>query len=169
MDYLPPGNEFLPQGYAIRSILPPPNHGHPSVEHTPLAKHPQWIPLSSYDQVESLPSPAVQEYGNFTVSYRNSPGDGQLSQSLNPDPNETVAPPQQLPTSGGINSTSDDIMLLMTPPPSRRKRKARTLRDDDWEPVKARVIELHIIQNVSLPKVKQIVEEEFKSIEFRAT
>jgi hypothetical protein len=42
-----------------------------------------------------------------------------------------------------------------------RKRKAPTLRDVDWEPVKRRIIELHITQNISLPDVKERVKKEF--------
>ncbi|PVH70226.1 hypothetical protein DL98DRAFT_388852, partial [Cadophora sp. DSE1049] len=55
------------------------------------------------------------------------------------------------------------------PLPRSRKRKAQTLRDEDWEPVKRRVIELHITQNIPLPEVKIRVEEEFKSSGFTAT
>jgi hypothetical protein len=43
------------------------------------------------------------------------------------------------------------------------------LHIDDWEPVKARVIKLHVVQKLPLPDVMQIVEEEFKSINFTAT
>lgn len=50
-----------------------------------------------------------------------------------------------------------------------RKRKAPTLREADWEPVKTRVIELHIQEGLSLPEVKNIIEEEYELIEFRAT
>ena len=42
-----------------------------------------------------------------------------------------------------------------------RKRKAPTLKADAWEPYKARVIELHINQAMPLPKVKEIIENEF--------
>jgi hypothetical protein len=41
-----------------------------------------------------------------------------------------------------------------------RKRKAPTLRLQDWEPHKTRIIELHIEQDLPLPKVKAILEEE---------
>jgi len=50
-----------------------------------------------------------------------------------------------------------------------RKRKAPTLRDEDWEPVKRRVIQLHIDKNIPLPEVKKQVEKEFKSTGFTAT
>lgn len=42
-----------------------------------------------------------------------------------------------------------------------RKRKAPTLRAIDWEPVKCRIIELHITQNISLPDVQEQVKKEF--------
>ena len=42
-----------------------------------------------------------------------------------------------------------------------RKRKAPTLRASDWEPVKCRIIELHIARNISLPDVKEHIKKEF--------
>ncbi|KAJ9636760.1 hypothetical protein H2199_007754 [Coniosporium tulheliwenetii] len=49
----------------------------------------------------------------------------------------------------------------MGPPTNPRKRKAPTLRAEDWEPYKARIIELHIEQNRPLPEVKDTIEREF--------
>ncbi|KAL1613665.1 hypothetical protein SLS56_012249 [Neofusicoccum ribis] len=49
----------------------------------------------------------------------------------------------------------------MGPPDRPRKRKAPTLRADDWEPYKKRILDLHITQNLPLPKVRQIIEEEY--------
>ncbi|KAF2686799.1 hypothetical protein K458DRAFT_297931 [Lentithecium fluviatile CBS 122367] len=51
--------------------------------------------------------------------------------------------------------------IPMGPPTRPRKRKAPTLRADAWEPFKARIIELHITQNLPLRKVKEIIKEEF--------
>jgi hypothetical protein len=48
----------------------------------------------------------------------------------------------------------------MGPPAKPRKPKAPTLRAEAWEPFKARIIELHITKDLSLPKVKEIIEEE---------
>ncbi|KAF2820930.1 TPR-like protein [Ophiobolus disseminans] len=48
----------------------------------------------------------------------------------------------------------------MGPPDRPRKRKAATLRADDWEPYKKRILDLHIEQKKSLPEVRQIVEKE---------
>ena len=72
----------------------------------------------------------------------------------------------KLPIADRTNSVP---LQQMAPPPKPRKQKAPTLRRDKWEPVKARVIELHISQNLPLPEVKKIVEEEFKSSGFTAT
>ncbi|KAH7406458.1 hypothetical protein DE146DRAFT_647548 [Phaeosphaeria sp. MPI-PUGE-AT-0046c] len=49
----------------------------------------------------------------------------------------------------------------MGPPTQSRKRKAPTLREDDWEPCKARILDLHTTQKLSLSKVKQIIEDEY--------
>jgi hypothetical protein len=73
-----------------------------------------------------------------------------------------------LTTSNGHHSDGVSVQS-MGPPPKSRKRKAPTLRDDDWEPVRARVIELHVTQNLPLPEVKKIVEDELKALGFTAT
>ncbi|UZP36506.1 hypothetical protein NXS19_004322 [Fusarium pseudograminearum] len=52
----------------------------------------------------------------------------------------------------------------MGPPPKSRKKKAPTLRAKDWEPYKARILELHDEQNLPLPRVKTMIEEEFEFI-----
>jgi hypothetical protein len=96
----------------------------------------------------------MQAYGNTTALYSNGFAARQTSLSLNPNPNDTVAQSQQLPNS------SDAAVRLMAPPPNPRKQKAPTLRVDDWKPVKARVIELHITQKLPLPEVKKIVERD---------
>ena len=48
----------------------------------------------------------------------------------------------------------------MSPPAVPRKRKAPTLKAADWEPYKARIIELHIDHNRPLPEVKDTIEKE---------
>ncbi|KAK3941755.1 hypothetical protein QBC46DRAFT_352996 [Diplogelasinospora grovesii] len=71
----------------------------------------------------------------------------------------------------GVSGASDSPM----PPPPRpqpsqttkpRKPKSRTLREKDWEPVKARIIELHISQDQTLPSVMDQIKQEF---DFEAT
>jgi hypothetical protein len=59
-------------------------------------------------------------------------------------------------------NTKTHLTLIgsMDPPAISRKRKAPTLRASDWEPYKARIVELHIVQNLSIPNVRSIIEEE---------
>ncbi|KAF5669928.1 kinesin light chain 2 [Fusarium denticulatum] len=47
------------------------------------------------------------------------------------------------------------------PPRKSRKKKAPTLRDEDFEPFKNRILELYETQKLSLQKVKTVIEEEF--------
>jgi hypothetical protein len=49
----------------------------------------------------------------------------------------------------------------MRPPDRPRKRKAATLRADDWEPHKKRILDLHIEQKRPLPEVRQTIEKEY--------
>lgn len=49
----------------------------------------------------------------------------------------------------------------MGPPDRPRKRKAATLRADDWEPYKKRILDLHIEQKMPLRKVKELIEEKY--------
>ena len=49
----------------------------------------------------------------------------------------------------------------MGPPARPRKCKAATLRAGDWEPYKERILDLHVAQNLPLPKVKQMIEAEY--------
>jgi hypothetical protein len=59
------------------------------------------------------------------------------------------------------NSAQNSSAPSMGPPSRPRKRKAPTLRADDWEPYKARVVELYVNQGLALKKVKEKIEEEF--------
>ncbi|ORY12441.1 hypothetical protein BCR34DRAFT_482643 [Clohesyomyces aquaticus] len=49
----------------------------------------------------------------------------------------------------------------MGPPPKTRKRKAPTLRAHDWEPYKARILQLHVTEDRPLREVKQTMETDF--------
>ncbi|KAF1838133.1 hypothetical protein BDW02DRAFT_489931 [Decorospora gaudefroyi] len=51
--------------------------------------------------------------------------------------------------------------LSMDPPAIPRRKKAPTLRESDWEPYKARIIELHITQKRPLPEVRLLIEKEY--------
>jgi hypothetical protein len=66
------------------------------------------------------------------------------------------------------SSNANSVQQQLMPPPAlnSRRRTAPTLRDDDWTPVKGRILELHIDQNMPLPKVKDTIEKEFS---FKAT
>ncbi|CAO2653511.1 Nn.00g029220.m01.CDS01 [Neocucurbitaria sp. VM-36] len=58
------------------------------------------------------------------------------------------------------NSVQTTYTIYMGPPAKRRKRKAPTLRANDWEPYKDRVLELHVTEGLPLPEVKKRLEEE---------
>ena len=61
-----------------------------------------------------------------------------------------------------VSVTDDELTANDTsPPPKYRKKKAPTLRAKDWEPYKARVLELHDSQKLPLVKVKEMIEKEF--------
>ncbi|KAF2736992.1 hypothetical protein EJ04DRAFT_395129, partial [Polyplosphaeria fusca] len=64
-------------------------------------------------------------------------------------------------TSASVSSVPTAPPSPMGPPARPRKRKALTLRADDWEPYKERILDLHIVQKLSLPKVKQMIEDEY--------
>ena len=166
--YPPLGSHSLPQGYLAGAPLPSPTATHPVINSTSSSGYIQWAPLDSYHQGGYLSGQAAQPYGNTGFASH------EMSLLLEPTSNNTFALPQQLPISTSTNSNVQSMApppgpQLMAPPLNPRKRKAPTLRDEDWNPVKARVIELHITQNVPLAEAKRIVEEEFKSIGFIAT
>ncbi|OAL48572.1 TPR-like protein [Pyrenochaeta sp. DS3sAY3a] len=82
-----------------------------------------------------------------------------------PDQRENAEDAPQLePNSGDAkelgNIPFDQPMDLMGPPTRRRKRKVATIPAQDWEPYKARIIELHVKLKYKLPEVKQILEDE---------
>ena len=157
MNYQPPGSKFPPQ-------VDFQDCGHAATESTSLANYAQWVPITPYE-LGTYPSVSVvQAYGNITPLHSDGIVRSQMALQLESAPDGTVAQSHQL-----SDSTSDTNVQLVAPPTNPRKRKAPTLRPDNWEPVKARLIELHINQKRPLPEVKQIVEEEFKPIGFTAT
>jgi hypothetical protein len=166
MDYPPPESEFLPQDYF--SWLPPPlpDHERAAIELSSFASCAQLLPSPSYNQESYLSRSVVHDYGSTAASYHDTFMISQTSLPLDSHVNNAIATLQQLPMSDGA---SDADVQLITPQPNPRKRKAPTLRNDDWEPVKARVIELHITEKLPLPEVKERVEQEFKAIGFTAT
>lgn len=50
---------------------------------------------------------------------------------------------------------------LMDPPKNKRKPKAPTLRENDWEPHKARIRTLHIEQKLPLREIQKKMENDF--------
>jgi hypothetical protein len=77
------------------------------------------------------------------------------SQPLDPSPEACGGQRQPL------SDTQDTHKPSMCPPTGTRKRKASTLHAHDWEPYKARIIELHINQKLPLRQVKDKLEKEF--------
>jgi hypothetical protein len=153
MDYLWQGSMFPLEDYTVLNPLP-----------FPTSEYPTEFPLTtstSYNQDESVTTSAVH-----VIPHQSGFPDNHMALPPSLYTNDTGIQSHQLLSS---NNTSATNMQLMAPPPNRRKRKAPTLRSDDWEPVKARVIDLHITQKQPLPKVKQIIEEEFKISRFSAT
>ncbi|KAF5571876.1 kinesin light chain 2 [Fusarium pseudoanthophilum] len=61
----------------------------------------------------------------------------------------------------GLGATQLTPAPTMGPPQKSRKRKAPTLRDEDWEPFRDRILELYETQKLPLEKVKSMMEEEF--------
>ena len=98
-----------------------------------------------------------------------------IVQQSNIDNGRTALSPVRFPNVPAVQSQPpvydevlDTITQSMAPPTSRRK-KAPTLRSKGWEPVKDRIFELHITQNLPLSEVKEKVEREYKTIGFSAT
>lgn len=60
-----------------------------------------------------------------------------------------------------VSANDAKLTAAMGPPSKRRKKKAPTLRAKDWEPYKARILELHDARKLPLAKVKEMIEKEF--------
>jgi hypothetical protein len=148
----PAGNNLLPQDQIGEAPLLFPILEYPTIENNSTTDFSQWLPIpTTFNQDGYHPLSLSQQQGVLP---------------RRPFTTDTVA---QLHERAVYNGTNDDNVQSMAPPPNQRKRKAPTLRHDDWEPVKARVIELHITQNRPLREVKEIVEEEFRATNFTAT
>jgi hypothetical protein len=166
MNFPPPDSQFQPQGYSNWFPFSPPDVGYAAAEGIPPANDTQWGPIPSYEQGSFLSASVVQAHGNATTFHIDDHFSSRIALPLQFDPADTITQsPQMLPP----NSTNATNVQTMAPPPNPRKRKAPTLLLHDWEPVKARLIELHIVKKIPLPKVKKILEEEFKSSGFSAT
>ena len=64
----------------------------------------------------------------------------------------------QLPNIQDTSNPPSSHSASMNPPSRPRKRKAPTLRAEDWEPYKARIMELH---NLPLTEIKDKIEQEY--------
>lgn len=84
-----------------------------------------------------------------TVLLRHSQYDAEIARSGLSEPGLAVSAAPAGPAS------------TMEPPVRPRKHKAPTLRADDWEPYKKRILDLHATQKLPLPKVRQMIEEEY--------
>lgn len=117
--------------------------------------------LFPHDQQPSFPYGASYP-NNWPALYNDTPNRVASDQpgAIHP-PNLPQQPLVSVPQ--GIASLSDAELTEtpMGPPPKRRKKKAPTLRAKDWEPYKARILELHGEQKLPLPKVKTVIEQEF--------
>lgn len=157
---------LLPPGYLQQSPLFSQDYGQLATEKQSFNDYTGLHLLPSYGHDWYLASQELQHHGSPAMLHQAGAIAGQMSSPMGQIPATAVNQFQQLPVADGTNSVPEQSMA---PPPNPRKRKAPTLRRDEWELVKDRVIELHISQNLPLPEVKKIVEEEFKSSGFTAT
>jgi len=166
MDCPLPDSEFLPREYS--SWLPPPlpDYGGAAIEYS-SASRTQLLPPPSCNGENYIFWPVGHAYGTADT-YHDSFVFGQTSLLLDANVNNATTQVQQLPLPMS-DGAGDVDMQPIAPQPNPRKRKAPTLRNDDWEPVKTRVIELHIAKKLPLPEVKETVEREYKAIGFTAT
>jgi hypothetical protein len=146
----------------IGGLLPPSsNYEGPATAQDPT-KFTPWS-ATPHPQDGSLTTTAKQVYGNAGVSQHGHQANSRTTSSQDIYSSNSFA---QLPL---LHITVDNNAQPMAPPANSRKRKAQALRDEDWEPVKARVIELHITQDRPLHEVKGIIESEFANLGFSAT
>ena len=124
--------------------------------------------LSYRMQGQVVPSHALEPYDNVSAlgypALNTTPTPEELGSAHNTLHSFDSPPPDRSQPHNFQSSTGSDVRNTSTssmgPPTITRKRKAQTLHDEDWEPYKARVIELHIERNLPLPKVKKIMENE---------
>lgn len=100
------------------------------------------------------------------------------SHNTHPEPDLTTSAvvrmsPLRAPAAGayyapGLRLAQDST--FDQPPPidaaPSRKRKAPTLRDSDWEPMKVRIVQLYVEENLTISQLKEAINKEFK---FQAT
>lgn len=128
---------------------------------------PAYLPQLEPLHTEHHNAPAQQLYGPYGIdqTLQTQLPDGQFATTQNPALQQFSLPTlHHSYTQHDADFASDSQPASAAPmgPPDRpRKRKAPTLRADNWEPYKKRILDLHITQNLPLPKVRQMIEEEY--------
>lgn len=109
--------------------------------------------LEPLDHILALEAPALEQLPRSPVS-----ADCSQLHLFNAFP---VTNERQPPNKQALNNFPSIATSPMLPPSGHRKPKAPTLRAQDWEPYKARIVELHIDQKLPLREVKEKIEQEF--------
>lgn len=94
------------------------------------------MPLASQPDIFQ-PRPTVEQLSTASSG----PGDRPYDPPLPPDGSYTELPPGDVPS-------------------KKRKRKVPTLRPDQWEPYKYRILELHVENGLPLKEVQRLIEVE---------
>ncbi|KAF2794007.1 hypothetical protein K505DRAFT_374918 [Melanomma pulvis-pyrius CBS 109.77] len=123
-----------------------------------------YFPMSSPDLLQ----PRLALYGgdmDLDLASQSLPADGHLpteqrnnSNTAYPSPALHIYATHETESLGHVETMP---AVPMGPPTKTRKRKAPTLRADEWEPYKARILELHIEQKLPLREVKEQILSEF--------
>ncbi|OCL06080.1 hypothetical protein AOQ84DRAFT_441071 [Glonium stellatum] len=144
-----PGQTFQPYSTSM---------GFEDAASEPLPPLGQLTSAHNYTSHNIGPSPAPYNPDPPLTSYNFGPPPAPYT--FDPRSAPYINPQQNDPPSSDAQRTAAPSM---GPPARPRKRKAPTLRADEWEPYKARVIELHIERDppLPLPKVKDAIEAEF--------
>ncbi|KAI1327737.1 Tetratricopeptide repeat-domain-containing protein [Xylariaceae sp. FL0255] len=143
------GHTFFPQSFTVWAQPVHRGQAHPT-ENPSLS----WKTDFATDGRELPPSFAVQADHKIATSS----GMSQIAAQV------PSYPPLQMKDHQTIAGTNDGSAILqqsMPPPTKSRKRKALTLRDHDWEPMKARIIELHINESLPLSEVQKSIKQEY--------
>jgi hypothetical protein len=124
--------------------------------HNPLAQ--QAYGLYGDDTAFAFTLQAQLPGGHFATTQNHAPHPSKLSTVL---PSYVQHDAEFAGNSQFGSATPAGPASPMDPPPRPRKRKAPTLRADDWEPYKKRILQLHIENKLPLPEVRQMIEEEY--------
>ncbi|KAM0246840.1 hypothetical protein ACHAP5_004462 [Fusarium lateritium] len=106
---------------------------------------PTWLQLEAYNPLHLNPQGFMEDQ-NHILQSRRVPQDS------------LIQAPQDMES---LVDFDGSLVSSMGPPPKHRKKKAPTRRAKDWEPYKARILDLHDTQNLPLETVKNMIETEF--------